>query len=535
MDDDNRPAVDATLDGRTPILPGPGDPPPLPGVDPAKFSAAVTAAVDARIEAVETRHTEQMDQFKAQSAKDQTIASLDMLLAGNPGDDLQSMQFRSKIVDLKMSVLGGTDTPLAEIITKAGELHTARMQVIQERGGDGSGDLPVLRRPTEGSPRGLFSIAQFMGALGKEVIRLGDKFEAEGMTGSPELEYAASILKDNPAARAQFAAIQGQADPRSRVVPVPVMALRPDAAFAETYAEVGTDGAERRERDYRRDALVPYPRPANVLMDIGVPMPIISNDLTLPRLDGAMAGSDVTETGNIADENLTVATVKTSAKRWGSRDDITWMLLAGGDAQFGHTPIVVNEMQRAWMARKTRGVLGGANTNAPTGIHNFAGTSTRDIGTTSPTYSDLLTMVTAIANKNIDVTDGVAVTDWTIKQELAETQRFGTGSASLLNETGYQNPGVGRPGGDFRSSMAGTIAGSVPCSITNHMPVTGTDRAIEFGLWGYIWCIDYATAFLTIDDISQAVSGQTRITLNTFWDIAKRWPAAFYTLTIDTA
>ena len=272
-----------------------------------------------------------------------------------------------------------------------------------------------------------------------------------------------------------------------------------------------------------------------MLGDIGVPMPIIDNDLTLPRLDGAMAGSDVTETGSIADENLTVATVKTSAKRWGSRDDITWMLLAAGDAQFGHVPIVVNEMQRAWMSRKTRGVLGGAGTNAPTGIHDFTGTSTRDIGTTSPTYADLLTMVTAIANKNIDVSDAMAVTDWTIKQELSETQRFGSGSSSLLNETGYQNAGVARPGGDFRSSMAGTIAGSVPLAVTNHMPTSGTDRYIEFGLWGYIWCIEYATAFLTIDDISLAVSGQTRVTLNAFWDIAKRWPAAHYTLTIDTA
>ena len=215
----NRPAVDATLDGRTPILADPTTDPPLPGVDPAKFSAAVTAAVDARIEAVETRHTEQMDQFRAQSAKDQTIASLDMLLAGNPGDDLQSMQFRSKIVDLKMSVLGGTDTPLAEIITKAGELHAARMQVIQERGGDGSGDAPRLHRPTRENPSGLFSIGEFMGSLGKEIVRLGDNFEAESMTGSAELDYAKSML-DKPHVREQFAAIQAGADPRSRVVPI---------------------------------------------------------------------------------------------------------------------------------------------------------------------------------------------------------------------------------------------------------------------------------------------------------------------------
>ena len=58
--------------------------------------------------------------------------------------------------------------------------------------------------------------------------------------------------------------------------------LRPDAQFAETRALAVTDAMLRREPTYRRDALVPFFRPNNVLMGLGVPMPIIDNDITLP-------------------------------------------------------------------------------------------------------------------------------------------------------------------------------------------------------------------------------------------------------------
>ena len=50
----------------------------------------------------------------------------------------------------------------------------------------------------------------------------------------------------------------------------------------------------------------------------------------------------------------------------------------------------------------------------------------------------------------------------------------------------------------------------------------------------YVWCLDYSVAFLVIDDISQAATGQTRITVNSFHDVAVRLPTAFHVLTYDT-
>ena len=80
----------------------------------------------------------------------------------------------------------------------------------------------------------------------------------------------------------------------------------------------------------------------------------------------------------------------------------------------------------------------------------------------------------------------------------------------------------------------GDIAG-YPAFSSTHVPTaTSGDTYAYFGLWPYVWCIDYATAFLTIDDISQANTGQTRITVNSFHDVAVRFPAAFYVETWDS-
>ena len=120
-----------------------------------------------------------------------------------------------------------------------------------------------------------------MGALFNESKRLGEALDGEKLTGSPEMEYASGLL-DKPGMQDEFNRLSAEAGPRSRVVPFPLAMLRPDAQFAETRALAVTDAMLRREPTYRRDALVPFFRPNNVLMGLGVAMPIIDNDITLP-------------------------------------------------------------------------------------------------------------------------------------------------------------------------------------------------------------------------------------------------------------
>ena len=523
---------DDRMDGRTDIAPGPAAPTDIPPVtDTRAFNAAVDQAVETRMSAVETRHREEAEATAATAETGRVLACLQTYIDGNPGDDIASTQFRSQIQDFVIAIHSGEtgDKAPKDFLTDAAKLSQARMQTILERGGDGSGDLPVVRRAQEGVTDGRFDIGVFMHSLGQEVIREGDKFDGEKMTGAPELEFAVELMNKQPWARDAFADISKDLGRNQRVVPMPASALI-GARFAETY---GSDAANQRQPTYRRDALVPFARPSNVLGDLGVAEPTIANDITLPRLSAAPAGAWYTETASIADEGITVTPITTSPKRFGVRDDISWMLLAAGDAQFGVQPVVVSEMQRAWMAAKTAATLGPAITNGPTGIRGTSSINAKDLGSTDPTYVDMLNFMTVIANKNIDLAGGAFCINWTMKELLSTIQRFGTGSQSLFNDVAMQHPGAMSTLGDY-SSIRGTIAGE-PSAVTNHIPVAGSgDTYIYYCVWMYVWCLMYSVVFLTIDDISLAVSGQTRITLNAYGDVAVRWPDAMNVVTHDT-
>ena len=406
------------------------------------------------------------------------------------------------------------------------------MKALLEGGGDGGGDLPQVRQETRETD-GMFDIGQFMGALGGELTRLGSRFDAEKMTGAPELEFATELLEKNPWAKAAYGELSAEGDGRSRVVPVPVAALRPDMAFAETY---GSDAANQRQQTYRRDALVPFFRPANVLQDLGVPMPMISNDITLPRLSASMAAQWRTETQALAERTITVTPLSTVPKRLGIMDSISWMLLAAGDAQFGVQPVVIAEMAAAMMQAKEAAVYGAAITSGPTGIRGTTGVSASDLGSTDPVYSDLLGMITTLANAHLPVADGKFLINPTIRELLTLTRKFATGSGTVLQDIGFREPGSGvATPGSYGSSIMGSIAGH-PTAVTTHIPVDSTsgDTYMYFALWQYVWCVDYSVAFLTINDISQASTGQTRITVNSFHDVAVRFPAAFNVVTHDT-
>ena len=349
------------------------------------------------------------------------------------------------------------------------------------------------------------------------------------------MEYASGLL-DKPGMRDEFNRLSAEAGPKSRVVPMPLAMLRPDAQFAETRALAVTDAMLRREPTYRRDALVPFFRPNNVLMGLGVPMPIIDNDITLPRLSDSIAASWRTETNAAAEDALEVASITTSPKRLTSRDSLSFMLMAGADSQFGHEALVVSEMTRAHDQAKEAAVYGGAVTSGPTGITGTTGVTSITAITAAITYDDVLSIPTALAAINLPVENAKFLISVVARQVLTSVQKFASGGATVLNDTAFREMGSGMADpGEFAAMPMGMMAGH-PTWVSTHIATANAgNTTIYFCLWEYVWCIDYGTAFLTIDDISQAATGQTRITMNTYHDVAVRFPAACATNVFDTS
>ena len=305
--------------------------------------------------------------------------------------------------------------------------------------------------------------------------------------------------------------------------------------FAETRATAVTSGQQRREPTFRRDALVPYFRPNNVLAGLGVPMPVINNDITLPRLSDSIQANWATETAAATDDALVTTALTTAPHRLVSRDSVTFMLLAAADAQFGHEPLIISEMVAAHMQRKERAVYDGASTgDDPTGIKNTSNVNAPTSLASAITYGDVLDIVTVLANLSLPVEMAKFAINPNSRRTLSMVQKFASGGATVLNDTGFREPGAGiADAGQFGATPTGEMAG-IPTYVTTHIPTASNDHTdIFLGLWQYVWCIDYGTAFLTIDDISDAGMGRTLVTMNTYHDVAVRFPQAFVVQNYD--
>ena len=250
------------------------------------FNGRVTSEVSRQVSEAESRHAAEVETARAEAAGDGErragISALQAMVDGNPGDTVDALKFRGAVQDMILAIHNGAEKPVSEFVSEAMKLSEARIQAIAATSGDTSGEtIAEVHADNRGGGYQTFAGA-YMGALFDESKRLGEKLDGEKLTGSPEMEYASSLL-DKPGMRDEFQRLSAEAGSRARVVPFPMAMLRPDAQFAETRAAAVVAGDLRREPTYRRDALVPFYRPNNVLAGLGVANPIIDNDITLPR------------------------------------------------------------------------------------------------------------------------------------------------------------------------------------------------------------------------------------------------------------
>ena len=198
-------------------------------------------------------------------------------------------------------------------------------------------------------------------------------------------------------------------------------------------------------------------------------MPIIDNDITLPRLSDSIAASWRTEVQNAVDDSLAVVSITTSPKRLVTRDSLSFMLLAGADSQFGHEQLVISEMSRAHEQRKEAAVYGGAVSNGPTGITGTTGVTTVTALTVAITYDDVLDIPTALAALHLPVENAKFLISVVARQVLTGVQKFASGGATVLNDTAFREIGSGMAEpGEFAARPMGMMAGH-PTWVSTHI------------------------------------------------------------------
>ena len=521
---------------------------PVIGALPENDKIELNRLLDARFKAADKVHADAMraqekqlnadrdDQLKlAERARVSSI--LEAHIAAIPEDGVVNLKARASLSDLRLSALTGTDENKdgAWHLECAAELVRLHQEGRRTAGGDGSQNLPDtgILAPN-GSP--LYNLDRMMLSVYDSVQEHGAAFDLDKLSGSPEAEmtkgYAAT-----PFAKTALAELNREARPGQRIVPIPSACLRPDIMrLAETYAGAVTANQEAREPTFRRDRLIDHFRPLSRLEFLGVMMETIANDQSLPRVTGAHTAAWKTETADADTGAITLSTPTTEPHRLTVYDDVSWQRLAAADSQFGIIPVVSSEMMRATNQAKEKAVYQGSGTNPePRGIYATTGVLAGVIGgaagNTAVTYAEILAIITDIADGDIPVEMLRWITTWAGGAALAQVLTFAA-SSSVHAVPLWQSVGAaeaGQIGAGF-----GTIA-NYPSALTTQLPTdlnsgsetVDDEHGIVAGVWPYVTCFDYAMAFLTIDDISLARSGQTRLTINSYHDVLCRVPGAF--------
>ena len=145
----------------------------------------------------------------------------------------------------------------------------------------------------------------------------------------------------------------------------------------------------------------------------------------------------------------------------------------------------------------------------------------------TPTYTQVLNFVVEVAEENIPCEMFRFITTWAAARKLATVLTFASSSSAMAIPLwkDANSETIARIGAGF-----GSLSG-YPAAQTTQLPTNLTsandEHAIIGGVFPYTTCFDYATAFITIDDISKAVSAQTRLAINSFHDVICRVPTAF--------
>lgn len=532
--------MDLNLNDDGPILPDPilGD---LPADRKLELNAALDKAI-ARMESTnleklreqEKRLKDEHDKQLELAQRESTSAIIAAHLDGIPAEGALNVKAREQLHELRLSALTGTDEQKDDAwhLERAAEIVRLHQEERRKAGGDGAQHLPDMG--LDGAqPNGdrRYSVDRLMLTLHDEVKKHGQRFDVEKFSGSPEAELTADLLKDEFTAR-KYAELTAAAGPGQRVIPFPAaafLAAGDQLRLSETYAEAAAAATAAMSPDYRRDLLVMHFRPVDRLGFLGTMMETVSNDIMFSRVTGAPQATWAAEEAAASETQLTVATTRSSPKRLTTFDRVTWQRLASADRDFGVTPIVTSELMRGCRQAREAAVYTGAQSNGPTGLGGVTGVVAGVIGgaagNTVPTYQDVLGMIVDVATEDIPADMLRWVTSWEAGQRLALALTFAASSSAFAVPL-YRSSDMGVGLGTIANFPA-ALTSQVPKNLNSGAETANDEHAIIAGVWPYQLVIDYATMFITIDDISEAANGRTKLTVNSYHDLGTRVPPAF--------
>ena len=285
--------------------------------------------------------------------------------------------------------------------------------------------------------------------------------------------------------------------------------------------------------------LIPILDPRLVVRDMGANfLTGLVGNLDLPRHTTKQTASWAAEQGTLSEVDPAFDKVSLTPNRLGAITDYSKTLLVQSDISVEN--LVRTQLNGAVAIAVDTAALHGRDTsNQPGGIVNAAANGT-DVGTITsgvgavtlgtngviPTWGNLVSLETKISAANADygtmayLTHPNMVGKLKTIEKATNTGMFLWGPPSNAGATG-QNMGIGEMNGyrAFRSTLS-------PGALTKGSSTLAC-YYIYFGNWSDMTVAQWGGIDMVVDPYTQAATGNFRVVIQSWWDVALMHPASF--------
>jgi len=276
--------------------------------------------------------------------------------------------------------------------------------------------------------------------------------------------------------------------------------------------------------------LIPFLDPQSVVARLPIRyLANLNSNMRWPRISTSATAAWEAEQGTADETDTTLDYVDLTPKRLAAWTDFTMQLMRTSTLGGGGIENMVRE--RLMVARSNKldaALLGGAASNAPTGIAGQSGVNTVSVAGNF-TWAKIVEMETAVATDNADFGSLAYLFRPETVGSLKVVQRESGTGISLWTENNMFIPGANNRTQDgMINGYRGYRSSNVPSA------GTGSYNAY-FGNWNKAIVGQWGATELTTDPYTRLTEGTVRIVLNTWHDVAVEHGGAFTVVTNSTA
>lgn len=246
----------------------------------------------------------------------------------------------------------------------------------------------------------------------------------------------------------------------------------------------------------------------------------LSGDLSFPVRDNAITSNSLAEVAQSSEKSPTFTQKSMTPKRIGSYIDMSNQLIAQSNASIDS--YITRELgQSILVDMENLAINGTGSSNQPTGILNTSGIGDVEIGTNGGvvSWAKVVELATKIAENNADLGALNYLTNAQVRGAMQTTEKASNTAQFILNEAMSLLNGYGL---QISQNVPSNLTKGTASGVCSAM-IYGNFNDLKIGQWGGI--------DILVDKYTRSTFGETRVTVNGYFDTLVLRPESFAAIT----